>query len=278
MIKICKFKDCNKKFHANGYCSTHNGQLRQTGKVQKAREYIKSNSNICSFSGCNRNYMAKGFCGTHYMQLKTIGKVSKIKEGSKHNTRGIYGKVCSFPNCHRKHGMEGYCLSHYKQMERNGYCWPFSETKKRRQKMMHKNMFKGGKLTLICEHCKKKYKDWPYVLKEGRKYCSYECSGKARSGENSVLWKGGVSFEPYGIEFDRPLKKKIRIRDNYTCQLCNKTVRKLNERLAVHHIDYDKQNNDESNLISLCNSCHSKTNFYRAYFTLILKNRRISWH
>ena len=31
----------------------------------------------------------------------------------------------------------------------------------------------------------------------------------------------------------------------------------------VHHIDYDKKNNDVDNLVTLCTPCHTKTNFNR---------------
>jgi hypothetical protein len=33
-----------------------------------------------------------------------------------------------------------------------------------------------------------------------------------------------------------------------------------------NHIDYNKKNCNPNNLISLCNSCHSKTNFDRKYW------------
>jgi len=36
--------------------------------------------------------------------------------------------------------------------------------------------------------------------------------------------------------------------------------------LSVHHIDYNKQNCDDFNLITLCKSCHSKTGFNREYW------------
>ena len=31
----------------------------------------------------------------------------------------------------------------------------------------------------------------------------------------------------------------------------------------VHHVDYNKKNNDPANLISLCKACHAQTNFNR---------------
>ena len=84
--------------------------------------------------------------------------------------------------------------------------------------------------------------------------------GKTR--EFSPNWKGGISFEPYSPEWKKSLKMKIKERDNHTCQLCFSE----NNLLHVHHIDYDKKNCSESNLISLCVSCHGKTNFNRKYW------------
>ena len=80
------------------------------------------------------------------------------------------------------------------------------------------------------------------------------------SGEKHPNWRGGTSFEPYGFEFNAALKKAIRQRDNYTCQICGKGARN------VHHIDYDKKNNNPKNLITLCGEHHSKTNFNREYW------------
>ena len=37
-------------------------------------------------------------------------------------------------------------------------------------------------------------------------------------------------------------------------------------KLKRNHIDYDKLNCNPDNLISLCNSCHSKTNYNRNYW------------
>jgi len=86
---------------------------------------------------------------------------------------------------------------------------------------------------------------------------------EAQRGENHPNWQGGISDEGYGSGWTRALKKKIRKRDGYTCQLCNEKQRKGGRNHSVHHIDYDKKNNNESNLITLCNSCHMETNFSR---------------
>lgn len=87
---------------------------------------------------------------------------------------------------------------------------------------------------------------------------------KASSGANNGRWRGGASFEPYGLEFNGKLKAFIRKRDNYQCQECK--IKENGKAHDCHHIDYCKQNNEPENLITLCNSCHSKTNSKRQYW------------
>jgi len=84
------------------------------------------------------------------------------------------------------------------------------------------------------------------------------------SRENSYMWRGGISFEPYGPEFNDELKERIRNRDQHKCRICGRLEKDNNGYLlSIHHIDYDKNNNDDKNLISLCLICHAKTNFTR---------------
>jgi len=114
--------------------------------------------------------------------------------------------------------------------------------------------------------------------KTGEKRCM-SCATKEQMKDPTkhYNWQGGKSFELYPIEFSKELKEQIRKRDNYHCALCH-CFQDLNIRvLAVHHIDYNKQNCNEDNLISLCDSCHMKTNFNRDYwierFMEIRKNK-----
>ena len=88
---------------------------------------------------------------------------------------------------------------------------------------------------------------------------------KPRKGADNPAWKGGISKEPYPFDFDEELKELIRKRDNFTCQLCGRPQDKeiRNYKLAIHHIDYNKKNNNHSNLITLCCKCHLKTNHNR---------------
>ena len=86
---------------------------------------------------------------------------------------------------------------------------------------------------------------------------------RANCGEKNGRWLGGKSFEPYGPEFNNELKEQIRKRDRFRCQECFRHQIELKRKLDVHHIDFDKQNNNENNLISLCNVCHSQTLYDR---------------
>jgi hypothetical protein len=85
------------------------------------------------------------------------------------------------------------------------------------------------------------------------------------SGPNNPAWEDGKSFEPYGMYFNDTIKEFIRDRDNHTCQICGRKEGK--RKLSIHHVDYDKKNNDPKNLIALCRSCHALTNFHRAGWT-----------
>ncbi|MFA5014816.1 MAG: HNH endonuclease signature motif containing protein [Actinomycetota bacterium] len=78
-------------------------------------------------------------------------------------------------------------------------------------------------------------------------------------GKNN-FWQGGKSFEPYTIDWTETLRRSIRERDHYTCQICGR------EGYPIHHKDYDKKNCNPENLITLCNNCHSKTNGNRKYW------------
>ena len=91
-----------------------------------------------------------------------------------------------------------------------------------------------------------------------------------QKGENHYNWKGGISFSPYPTEFNAKLKRKIRERDNLTCCRCGRTERQelgeLNRVLSVNHIDFDKNNCQESNLNTLCLRCNVQINRNRGYW------------
>lgn len=107
------------------------------------------------------------------------------------------------------------------------------------------------------------YKKWAHESRKGiRSYTDEGYENQLKNTpklENHPNWKGGISFEDYDFAFNDTLKNKIKKRDNFECQICGKK----DGLMHIHHIDYDKHNSVEENLITLCNSCHSKTNWRR---------------
>jgi DNA-directed RNA polymerase subunit RPC12/RpoP len=127
----------------------------------------------------------------------------------------------------------------------------------------------------------------PKCMDCGKKLSTYNanrcklCNIKYLSGKNHPMWNGGVSKRGYSFEFNKTLKEKILKRDNYQCQLCgfsNEKSKQIYKRiLSVNHIDFNKQNNNESNLNSLCCFCNSSINtkrdFFSKYFKAKLENK-----
>jgi hypothetical protein len=71
------------------------------------------------------------------------------------------------------------------------------------------------------------------------------------------------------------IRKAIYIRDNWTCQECScKCHNTTKNKIQCHHIDYDKMNNEPDNLITLCASCHMKTNYKKDDWTKYFKERK----
>lgn len=93
---------------------------------------------------------------------------------------------------------------------------------------------------------------------------------KFKNSENHPNWQGGITVDPYSLEWTDELRKKVRIRDNYICQICSMTQEEHLIRygcvLHVHHIDYNKQNCIDTNLITLCHKHHMETNSNRDYW------------
>ncbi len=101
-----------------------------------------------------------------------------------------------------------------------------------------------------------------YCIDCGKELSGYQakrCRSCCNSGENNPSYIDGLSRE-YPSEFNEELKESIRKRDNYTCQLCGKSGK------CVHHIDYDKENCKEENLLTLCIGCNVKVNYNREYW------------
>ncbi|HAS92258.1 MAG TPA: hypothetical protein DCS12_08515 [Clostridiales bacterium] len=117
-----------------------------------------------------------------------------------------------------------------------------------------------------CEICGNNFNVYPAI--KDSKYCSHNCYWKSLIGKHFTnsgqFKKTGRVITLYSDEWNKNLRILIRQRDNYTCQICGDI--QDNRAFSVHHIDYNKKNCNKNNLITLCTSCHSKTNYNRDYW------------
>jgi len=142
--------------------------------------------------------------------------------------------------------------------------------------------WKGGKIRCICQQCGEEFEAYFSTLKIGKgKFCSQECYAswlsESMKGENSIFWKGGISFFPYCKKFNNEFKERVRDFFERICFLCGKTEVENNRKLDVHHVTYDKKiccNNKISFFVPFCRCCHVMTNgnrsFWENYLTDIL--------
>jgi len=90
---------------------------------------------------------------------------------------------------------------------------------------------------------------------------------EGHSGCKSVMWKGGISFEPYCVKFNNEFKERVRAFFDYCCVECG--TPQTNVKLHIHHVNFNKQSccdNTKPIFVALCHSCHSKTNYDREYW------------
>lgn len=150
------------------------------------------------------------------------------------------------------------------------------------------NKFHGGarrrevnKVKVACTQCGIALLRFPSLVHE-KNFCNDLCYGAWRSenfvgkanpnygnsvlvGEKNPNWQGGIQYAPYpSIWGDPRFKAGIRERDNFICQ--NPECCGGDDKLTIHHIDYDKKNCDPKNLIALCNSCNVRANYNREFW------------
>lgn len=76
-------------------------------------------------------------------------------------------------------------------------------------------------------------------------------------GHRNPSFKDGRAKWDYSQEWKR-LSREIRQRDGYRCKVCDVYLPPPSKRLHVHHMDSDRFNNADSNLITVCVDCHPK--------------------
>jgi len=109
------------------------------------------------------------------------------------------------------------------------------------------------------------------------RWTAKRCQSCSRLKEKNPNWAGGISKFGYSFEFNDTLKDSIRKRDDYICQNCSMTQEEhfivYGDDLHVHHIDYNKNNCVQENLITTCKQCNSRANFNRGYWQEFYSNK-----
>lgn len=83
-----------------------------------------------------------------------------------------------------------------------------------------------------------------------------------------------VDLNGYDAHFDK-LSRAIRKEKNYTCEQCGINLSSHKHLCDVHHIDRNKRNNAQSNLMVLCAECHSKQEYHQENFSKLLNKDRV---
>jgi len=244
-------------------------------RLKKKRTFCSA---YCSQTATGKN--SKNWRGgkwTRKINCKYCGKEIIIKQGKKFCSRGCYSKWQG-ENLKRENS---YNWKGRKEVACGRCGKKFRVTLESKQKYCSMECKYNPREKISCEVCNKEIMVTPTQIHRAR-FCSKECQYIWMSenivGANHPNWLGGLSFEPYGIEFNDILKEEIRERDNRQCQYCGLDEEQSIRKLDVHHIDYNKKNNDKSNLISLCCRCHRKASFNRNYwegfYKRVMSNRR----
>ena len=90
-------------------------------------------------------------------------------------------------------------------------------------------------------------------------YAAKKRMSVAKLGVKNPFWNGGISKLPYAGCWSDTLKESIRQRDNFTCKICGCVYGGFGTSFHVHHIDYDPENCNPNNLVTLCGRCHLLT-------------------
>jgi 5-methylcytosine-specific restriction endonuclease McrA len=139
--------------------------------------------------------------------------------------------------------------------------------------IMNKN-YTEKRLSGLCRHKGKTYEETygPEKALQMKEKMRQAKLGKKRpprtwdvSGERHWNWKGGVSRAYkdgyYSVQY-KTWRRKVFERDDYTCQECG-----ARGYITAHHkksfAHYPKLKYVLDNGITLCESCHSKTDNYR---------------
>lgn len=115
------------------------------------------------------------------------------------------------------------------------------------------NNYKG-----VCKNCNQEFETYKSPSRNDPKFCSLKCIGESQKGENNPAYNGGKYFDASGYVVlfmpNHPFCGiKGTVLEHRFVMEC-KIGRYLTEKEVVHHIDFNKQNNEPSNLMLFKNN------------------------
>lgn len=121
-------------------------------------------------------------------------------------------------------------------------------------------------ISKTCPECGTIFYTASYYGEDKKKYCSKRCSKIAlkRSidknwwktfGWMSSNWKGGISNGIYCQKFNADLRRRVRAFFGNKCFLCGKPQSENPKKLAVHHVNYNKNACCDSSRVLLVPLC-----------------------
>lgn len=210
------------------------------------KEYRANNTNTveisCEFCGDTKNIEKHRFEKTddNFCSLEC-----RIEDMKKETIK----VVCS--NCGKE---EKRRPSAVRESSDRYYCSP---------KCQREDLFEsdGGKTEIECDNCGEVSDRWVCKIKQNNHtFCGEECRYDFFSTDD-------LEYNNYGRNFYKA-RRKVRERDNYSCQICGKDKSDLGVHPSAHHITpvswfvengYEKHKaNYRENLVLLCKGHHRK--------------------
>lgn len=254
----------------------NNNSLRSGIPLTERSFFMIKSCEMCKNNFDGREKFCSKRCWYSWSSKNKIGEKSFAWKGGKTKKNCL---VCNkefffYPH---KIGIKKFCSYKCKSASQKGL--KHSDNIIQKMKLSHMGLntwMKGRKLSSITRKKMSESHKGKNIWSKGRKLTEEHCKklSESHKGNKSSFWKGGISHQPYNNpDWTRILRSSIRERDKYICRLCGKQQNKYS--LDVHHINYIKSDCNPDNLITLCNSCHAKTNsdreYWKNYFIKIMR-------
>lgn len=108
----------------------------------------------------------------------------------------------------------------------------------------------------VCEECKIHFKT-TFNQRDKQKFCSQKCSTKYNNRKRDYSHMMDSRNPAYKDGRKNYRKKALNYLDVSYCHKCKKEI-KYEDKVIIHHKDFNRLNNLLDNLLPVCYSCHEK--------------------